>query len=106
MAGVRQFAQKALNISVKNNSAYSMTHRHHGTWYGLRESIASGFMLLAAKMSGLNAGNGAFLDGELNEQLYEHTLQACFQRLRYWEAESPADIRRGREVLEDLYARG
>lgn len=103
---VRKYAQKALNICVKNNSGYSITHRHHGTWYGLRESIAAGFMMFAAKMSGLSANNEAFFDGVLDDRVYEHTIQACLQRLRYWEAESPADVRRGRELLEDLYAHG
>lgn len=104
--GVRKYAQKALNICVKNNSGYSITHRHHGTWYGLRESISAAFMLLAAKLSGVSNDDEVYPDVELSNQVYEHTLEACFQRLRYWEAESPADIRRGRELLEDLYAHG
>jgi hypothetical protein len=94
----RSLAQKALSICVQCNSGHIITHRHHGTWYGLRGNISSGLMLLAARASGLTS------NGDDDYQVYEHAFQVCLQMLRYWEAESPADIRHGRQLLETLYA--
>jgi hypothetical protein len=104
MMKVRTLTRKALEVCIINNSGHYITHRHHGTWYGLRESMSSGFMLIAAKLSGLVADSAVPTTGEIEDHVYCHALEACLEKLRYWEAESPADIRRGRELLEDLYA--
>lgn len=106
MFRVRSFAHKALSICMMARPSYSMTHRHHGTWYGLRESISAGLLLVASKMAGLIPDEAAFPHGELDDSVYMHLVESHIQKLRYWEAEAPSDIKRGREVLEELYANG
>ena len=106
MLRVRSLAHKAISICMMVDPGHSMSHRHHGTWYGLRESISAGLMLVASKMSGLIPDETAFPNGELNDSVYMHLVEAYLQKLRYWEAEAPSDVRRGREMLEELHAQG
>lgn len=79
-----------------------MTHRHHGTWYGLRSSISAALTIKAATIGGLTRTTETFSGVEGNNNVYEQAFRACVQKLRYWEGESPADIRRARELLEEL----
>ena len=93
--------QKALDVCLEFNMGQAMTHRHHGTWYGLRENTSTGLMLLAARMSDLITLNSVSHSGEMQENQYHRAMRTCIEKLRYWEAESP-DIARAREIIEEL----
>lgn len=105
---LQDFVTKGLNICVALNSGNAMTHRHHGTWYGLRESVASSMTLLAAEMGGLTTTSKlqiALPDGGVAEEnQYQRAIQLAIEKLRYWEAEASPDIARGRALLEELTA--
>lgn len=98
------FVQKSLDSCLTVNSGLAMTHRHHGTWYGLRNAITAGFMLVAARLGGLVTTADTLQVGQVHENAYGHAILACLQRLRYWEAESTGDIRRASEMLQELCA--
>ncbi|KAH7384711.1 hypothetical protein BKA64DRAFT_711831 [Cadophora sp. MPI-SDFR-AT-0126] len=103
------FVQKALTTSVACDASTVMTHRHHGTWYSLRESITNALMLLAAHTASLITFNlqpslNPQVEGIDDNQRYAHTLRMCIEKLRYWEAEAPPDIALSRRIIEDLMA--
>ncbi|KAH8801414.1 hypothetical protein F5884DRAFT_513774 [Xylogone sp. PMI_703] len=100
---VEGFVKKALDLCVEFNSGHAMTHRHHGTWYGLRESTSMSLMLVAANMRGLITWTSPLHDGMMQENSYGRAIRTCIEKLRYWEAESPPDILRAREILEELF---
>ena len=85
-----------LNIET----AEAVTHRHHGTWYGLRQSIVNALMLLATK----TVDNTDFYSPRQGERHpYDHAIDMCMDKLRYWEGESPDTIA-ALELIEELYA--
>jgi hypothetical protein len=93
---------KALEACMWFNSGVAMTHRHHGTWYGLRGCTTSGLMLLAAQMKGFISWTAPSGDGEtLQNTKYGMAMHNALERLRYWEAESP-DIVTARKLMEEL----
>ncbi|PVH85961.1 hypothetical protein DL98DRAFT_511047 [Cadophora sp. DSE1049] len=103
------FVQKALTISVACDTGTAITHRHHGTWYSLRESITNALMLLAAHAAGLITVNLQpsllpQVQGVDDNQRYARTLRICIEKLRYWEAEAPPDIALSRRIIEELMA--
>lgn len=85
------FVQKALVNCLAVNTGNAMTHRHHGTWYELREGVTTAMMLLAARAADL-----------IPTTTVEGPLQICVERLRYWEAEALPDVARAREIIEEL----
>jgi hypothetical protein len=95
------FVQKALDVCLESNAGYSMTHRHHGTWYGLRMITSTGLMLLAARMSNLINWHSPSHNGEMQENEYARALRNCLEKLRYWEAES-SDIAQACKIIEEL----
>lgn len=97
------FVRKALDACVELISGRTMTHRHHGTWYVLRASMSMSLMLVAASRSGLITQISPQTDGVDQDNIYGRAVQICIEQHRYWEEESPPDIRRAREVLEGLY---
>lgn len=101
-ATLQNLVQKSLDVCVSCNSGVAMSHRHHGTWYGFRNSITAAFMIKAAAMGGLIVTTEHSDDGEAHDNVYGHALRTCVQKLRYWEGESPGDISRARKILEDL----
>lgn len=60
-------------------------------------------MLVAANRSGLIKWTSPSADGVEQDNIYGRAVQICIEMLRYWEAESPPDIMRAREILEGLY---
>lgn len=102
-AAFEGLVKKALQACVEFISGRGMTHRHHGTWYALRESVSMSLMLLAASRSGLVTRISPSTDGVAQDNMYGRAVQICIEQLRYWEAESPPDIMRAREILEELY---
>ncbi|TPX11446.1 uncharacterized protein E0L32_007865 [Thyridium curvatum] len=104
-ATLASFVEKALDICNQFHTGLSITHRHHGTWYGLRVSAATGLILVAANMRGLITWTSTLDNGEVQENRYGRAIRICIEKLRYWEAESP-DIMRAREILEHLLFNG
>lgn len=102
-AAFEGLVMKALQACVEFISGRGMTHRHHGTWYALRESVSMSLMLLAASRSGLITQISPSADGMAQDNIYGRAIQICIEQLRYWEVESPPDIMRAREILEELY---
>lgn len=103
------FVQKALTITVACDTGAAMTHRHHGTWYSLRESITNALMLLAAHVAALITINLQpsllpQVEGMDDNHRYARTLRICIEKLRYWEAEAPPDIALSRRIIEELMA--
>ena len=81
-----------------------MTHRHHGTWYGLRAGTTKCLMLAAAHMKGLITWTKQSENGGVAVQNeYGQAIQNCIEKLQYWEEESP-DVVRAREMLQELTA--
>jgi hypothetical protein len=70
---------------------WDVRHRHHGTWFMVRQSFTAALLLLAAQRSRVIA------DEESCERSVQHTLST----LRFWEAEAP-DLKASRLILEDL----
>lgn len=102
-AAFEGLVRKALQSCVEFISGRGMTHRHHGTWYALRECISMSLMLVAASRSGLITRLSPSAEGVVQDNIYGRAVQICIEQLRYWEAESPPDIMRAREILEGLY---
>lgn len=102
-AAFEGLVKKALESCVEFISGRGMTHRHHGTWYALRECISMSLMLVAASRSGLITRISPSPDEMVQDSIYGRAIQICIEQLRYWEAESPPDIMRAREILEGLY---
>lgn len=96
--------QKAFDVCLEFSDGCAMTHRHHGTWYGLRSSASTALMLLAANIRGLITWTSPLCDSEgAQENAYGRTIRVCIEKLRYWEAESP-DIMRAREILQEQFS--
>ena len=70
---------------------WDVRHRHHGTWFMVRQSFTAALLLLAAQSFGVIA------DEESCERSVQHTLST----LRFWEAEAP-DLKASRLILDDL----
>lgn len=102
-AALEGFVRKAMDACVQFISGRTMTHRHHGTWYGLRESMSMSLMIVAASRGGLIPQVSPSVDGVDQDNIYARAVQICIEQHRYWEAESPPDIMRAREILEGLY---
>lgn len=94
------FVQKSLANCLAVNAGNAMTHRHHGTWYALRESATTALMLLAARAADLI--NTTTVEGLNDIQQYARPVQICVERLHYWEAEAPPDVARACEIIEEL----
>lgn len=61
-------------------------------------------MLVAASRSGLITRISPSADEVTQDNIYGRAIRICIEQLRYWEAESPPDIMRAREILEGLYS--
>ncbi|PVH79103.1 hypothetical protein DL98DRAFT_461561 [Cadophora sp. DSE1049] len=106
-SALQGFVQKSLATCLTCNTGTAITHRHHGTWYDLRESITAALMLLAAHAADLITINLQSLLSPQTEALddnkqYARILQICVEKLRYWEAEAPPDISRARGIIGEL----
>lgn len=104
---LQDFVQKSLASCVDFNNDHALTHRHHGTWYTLREGISTAFMLLAAHAASIIAidfktPSSSQIEPLSDSQRYASTLQIVMERLRYWEAEAPPDISRACGIIEEL----
>ncbi|KAH6695663.1 hypothetical protein F5X68DRAFT_258227 [Plectosphaerella plurivora] len=101
---VERLLHKGLESCLWFHSGIAMTHRHHGTWYGLRGCTISGLMMVAAQMKGFISWTEPLGDRDVPQVTsYALAMHNALEKLRYWEAESP-DIVRARELMEELVA--
>ena len=70
---------------------WDVRHRHHGTWFMVRQSFTAALLLLAAQSSGV----------VVDEESCARSVQYTLSTLRFWEAEAP-DLKASRLILEDL----
>ena len=85
------FVAKALTCSFQLLSKRSIFHRHHGTWYELRQTVSGALLLVGSAKCGTLS-----LPPE-----WRSAVQAGMARLRYWEHEVPG-VNRALGVLEHL----
>lgn len=88
---LRPLAQMHASTCAKLIQHWDIRHRHHGTWFMVRQSFTAALLLLAAQRSEL------MTDEDTCERSIQHTLST----LRFWEAEAP-DLKASRLILEDL----
>jgi hypothetical protein len=87
---LRPFISQALYCSRQLIESISLRHRHHGTWYTLRLSTICALSIYAAAKRNLAP------DG------WEASVRLTINTLQYWENEAPRDIRKAREILQEL----
>ena len=90
-SAVLPFVNKQFELSrgIIEGSCYR--HRHHGSWYGLRCSTTSAFLIVAAVKCG-------HLDVP---ETWSDTIQIHIGVLKYWEKESP-DLAVAKVVLQEM----
>ncbi|KAH6718437.1 hypothetical protein BKA61DRAFT_302044 [Leptodontidium sp. MPI-SDFR-AT-0119] len=108
---LQAFVQKALEACLACETDIGMTHRHHGTWYALRESTTNSLLLLAARAAGLitfdfHVSSSPHPEVISDSHKYARVLRVCIEKLRYWEAEAPPDIALSRRIIEELTTMG
>lgn len=84
------FVDKAMSCSFQLLNKHSVFHRHHGTWYGLRETVSGALLLLGAVRCGTLSVPAQWRD----------VVKTGILKLRLWEDEVPG-LKRAVEVLED-----
>ncbi|KAJ5096205.1 hypothetical protein NUU61_005561 [Penicillium alfredii] len=84
------FVEESLYCSTRLIEGNSICHRHHGTWYMLRLSVASALSLIAAARRNLEMSG------------WRGTVELAVENLRYWENGAPGDIVKARVILEHL----
>ncbi|KID65286.1 Zn(2)-C6 fungal-type DNA-binding domain protein, partial [Metarhizium hybridum] len=91
---LKQFADKAVVLSLNPLHTLGLQHRHAGSWFRCRESASRVLILICARKIGLVSKMGL-------EQQVQDMLGICLAHLRFWEEEAE-DIRRVRQVLEPM----
>ena len=92
---VQCLVKKAIKRHLAFAGTEPLLHRHHGTWYHLRDIVANTLCLIAAYRCGtLNF----LLPPELE---WKHTVAGCIERMRFWEEEAPG-LTRAIEILHRL----
>lgn len=93
---LREFAEKAVSLSLNPLFTLGLRHRHAMTWYKCRETAVRALMILCAKNIGLVESMGV-------EDQAKAMVQICIEHLRYWESEAD-DLKLARELLEHIYS--
>lgn len=87
------FVDNCFTCSYQVLSKHSIFHRHHGTWYGLRQTVTAALLLLgAAKCGTLNVPAD-----------WRVVVQTGMSRMRFWEDEVPG-VTRALGIVEDYYS--
>lgn len=94
---IQPHAEKCVIACLNPMSYIGLRHRHHGTWFGCRESALSALILLAAGWTGLLRSMGL-------EAQSEQYLRLYIAHLEFWQQESP-DIRRTCEIIQQMRQR-
>ncbi|KAM9883608.1 vegetative cell wall protein gp1 [Verticillium dahliae] len=91
-AMVQPLVDQAISWHLSGIRGEPLSHRHHGSWYGVRVAATCAFVVLAAVKSGkftMPVGVDWRAD-----------IRQCIERMRFWEEEGPG-ITRAIQVLED-----
>lgn len=86
---MQNFAKKGVSLGILRLKEEPKRHRHHGTWYNLRNLFTNCLCTLAA----VRSGRVAVPEG------WRENVEAVVQGMRYWEIEGPG-ILRAIQVLE------
>ena len=86
---IQQFAEKCIKFSLLRMKGEPTRHRHHGTWYGLRNFLTHCLWILAAVRSG-----NIVVPGNWREN-----VEAGIGKMRFWEMEGPG-VSRAIQVLD------
>lgn len=88
---IQEWADKAITVAYSSLRYGCSKHRHHGSWYGMRQTFGTGMVLLAAAESGrFSLPSGWF-----------ERVETMISILRYWEEEAP-DLKLARIIAERL----
>jgi hypothetical protein len=88
---IQPFVQKALEFLTSMIWSLKVRHRHHGTWYGVRNGTTAALSLIAA----VKCGHIDVPDE------WKDIVKAQIEALRYWEGETP-DFGKARVVLQEM----
>jgi hypothetical protein len=88
-----EYAAASLSHVFQYIDMVTVKHRHHGSWYGARQSFTKALLVLAAAKSGKIA---------LREDWISY-VELAQNQLKYWEGESP-DLRMARSALSTILA--
>ncbi|KAG8410840.1 C6 zinc finger [Metarhizium acridum] len=91
---LKQFADKALVLSLNSLHTLGLQRRHAGAWFRCRESASRILILKCSEKIGLVSRMGL-------QQQARDVLGICLAHLRFWEDEAE-DIRLVRQVLEQM----
>lgn len=106
-----EYVQKALEVCLELSPSEGMTHRHHGSFYGVREALSASLMLIAASKAGLiswteparppDFGSPDDHGNLTTETRYGRAVRVSMERMEYWGAENP-DSSRCLEIMRTL----
>ena len=88
-----EYAARSLYLACEYIEQMTIKHRHHGSWYGARQSFTKALLILAAAKSGRIILREDWLS-------YIEHVQV---KLKYWEGEAP-DLRIARMALAEISA--
>ncbi|ETS87742.1 hypothetical protein PFICI_01570 [Pestalotiopsis fici W106-1] len=91
---VQPYAEKCVLACVQPATYIGLRHRHHGTWFGCRESALSALILLAAQSTGVLTAMGLEAQSEQFIHLY-------IAHLKFWQEES-VDIKVISEIIQRM----
>ncbi|KAH6989274.1 hypothetical protein BKA56DRAFT_476894 [Ilyonectria sp. MPI-CAGE-AT-0026] len=93
---IQSYAEKCVHSCLDPIVTVGRLHRHHGSWFGCRETVVASLILLSAKKVGLIKS----MDMEMQADYF---LRSGIDHLKYWEDESP-DIKLSRQIMEMMCA--
>lgn len=85
------YVERHIETCLKHTLRGIRRHRHHGTWYQIRECVSMSFLLLAAVKSGKVPVPNTW------KEAVETTIAGCM----FWEQEA-SDVRALRCILVDI----
>ncbi|KAK7424101.1 hypothetical protein QQX98_000711 [Neonectria punicea] len=91
IAQAMPLAEKCLDLTVQCQAMVHPFHRHHGTWFIARNSMARASILLAAAMS----KKVKMPEG------WRGVVESALLVVQYWQDEAP-DLRKAGEIVRDL----
>ena len=83
-------AEKALSYSLMYILGEPSRHRHHGTWFGIRDCVSQILCLVGAAMSGTIS----------TPPNWRKAIRNCIDMMKYWEREVP-EVTRMIRVVEN-----
>ncbi|CAK7206607.1 Zcf27p [Sporothrix eucalyptigena] len=102
---ILQLARKGLETHTRRIivNEPGFRHRHHGTWYMIRNCTRSALVLVASALC--MARRDCLVEGGPNDEFlampdgWRNSVASTTRLLAYWEPEAP-DLRKGRRILE------